>query len=98
MQTSRWLTALGLASLVSATANAAPGEGGRALSRSEREALLAGDVVARPMQFETENGSYRGGVSYSLVNAPAAAVLAALSNADTLPQALPHTRSARLID
>lgn len=98
MQTSRWLTALGLASLVSATANAAPGGGGGALSRSEREALLAGDVVARPMQFETENGSYRGGVSYSLVNAPAAAVLAALSNADTLPQALPHTRSARLID
>ncbi len=44
------------------------------------------------MQFETDNGSYRGGVSYSLVNAPAAAVLAALSNVDTLPQALPHTK------
>jgi len=50
------------------------------------------------MRFETDSGSYRGGVSYSLVNAPAAAVLSALSNADTLPQALPHTKSARLID
>ncbi|HYP98469.1 MAG TPA: SRPBCC family protein [Polyangiaceae bacterium] len=98
MQTSRWLIAVGFAALVSATAHAAPSDGGQALSRNEREALLAGEVVARPMRFETENGSYRGGVSYSLVNAPAAAVLAALSNADTLPQALPHTKSARLID
>ncbi|HEY3254373.1 MAG TPA: SRPBCC family protein, partial [Polyangiaceae bacterium] len=86
--------------LVSAHAEAAPRAGARAnaLSRAEREALLAGEVVARPMPFDTENGSYRGGVSYSVVNAPAAAVLAALSNVDTLPQALPHTKSARLID
>jgi hypothetical protein len=85
---------------VSAHAEAAPRAGARAnaLSRAEREALLAGEVVARPMPFDTENGSYRGGVSYSVVNAPAAAVLAALSNVDTLPQALPHTKSARLID
>jgi len=101
MQTSRWLSAVGIAALVSANASlalGAPSDGRRALSLSEREALLAGEVVARPMRFETESGSYRGGVSYSLVNAPAAAVLAALSNADTLPQALPHTKSARLID
>jgi hypothetical protein len=69
-----------------------------ALARSEREALLAGEVVSRPMHFETESGSYRGGLSYSLVNAPAAAVLSALSNVETLPQALPNTKSARLID
>ena len=68
------------------------------LSRGEREALLAGDVVARPLRIETDSGSYRGGLSYSLVHAPAAAVLAALSNVETLPQALPHTTSARLID
>jgi len=98
MQTLRWLTAVGFGALVSVPAHAAPSPGGHALSCSEREALLAGEVVARPMSFETESGSYRGGVSYSLVNAPAAAVLAALSNADTLPQALPHTKSARLID
>ncbi|MEI9951239.1 MAG: SRPBCC family protein [Pseudomonadota bacterium] len=100
MQTSHWLKAVGFVALVSANAEALPHAGSRAsaLSRNEREALLAGEVVARPMQFETDSGSYRGGVSYSLVNAPAAAVLAALSNVDTLPQALPHTKSARLID
>jgi len=98
MQTSSWLTAIGFVALLSAPAQAAPRTVSQALSLSEREALLAGEVVARPMQFETDTGSYRGGVSYSLVNAPAAAVLSALSNADTLPQALPHTRSARLID
>ncbi len=100
MQTSHWLTAVGFVALalVSTSAEAASPARSRELSRSEREALLAGEVVARPMQFETYNGSYRGGVSYSVVNAPAAAVLSALSNVDTLPQALPHTKSARLID
>lgn len=98
MQTLRWLTAVGFVALASVPAHAAPRESGQALSLNEREALLAGEVVARPMHFDTDNGNYRGGVSYSLVNAPAAAVLAALSNADTLPQALPHTKSARLID
>jgi hypothetical protein len=100
MQTLRWLAAIGFIALSSVKAEAAPRSGARAsaLSRTEREALLAGEVVARPMQFATDSGSYRGGVSYSLVNAPAAAVLSALSNVDTLPQALPHTKSARLID
>ncbi|MEO8905069.1 MAG: SRPBCC family protein [Polyangiaceae bacterium] len=83
---------LGLVSAASARA-ASP-----LLSRGEREALLAGEVVSRPMRIETDAGSYRGGLSYSLVHAPAAAVLAALSNVGTLPQALPHTTSARLID
>ncbi len=50
------------------------------------------------MHFATDSGSYRGGVSYSMVNAPVAAVLSALGNVDTLPQALPHTKSARVID
>jgi len=85
---------------VGAHAQAAPrvGSSASSLSRPEREALLAGEVVARPMHFETDSGSYRGGVSYSVVNAPPAAVLSALTNVDTLPQALPHTKSARLID
>ena len=63
MHTSHWLTALGFVALISANAQAAPTvrSASQALSRSEREALLAGEVVARPMQFETESGSYRGG-------------------------------------
>jgi len=100
MQTSRWLMAMGFVAMLSPRAQAAPRASTRApaLSRSERDALQAGEVVSRPMHFETRSGSYRGGVSYSMVNAPAAAVLAALSNVDTLPRALPHTKSARLID
>ncbi|HET7540759.1 MAG TPA: SRPBCC family protein [Polyangiaceae bacterium] len=100
MQTSHWLTAVGFLALLgaSSSAQAAPRSLTSTLTQSERQALLAGEVVARPMQFETERGSYRGGVSYSLVNAPVAAVLSALSNVNTLPSALPHTKSARLID
>ncbi|HYQ15929.1 MAG TPA: hypothetical protein VEQ58_09230, partial [Polyangiaceae bacterium] len=75
MQTSQWLAAVGFVALVSVSAEAAPRVRAGALSRSERGALLAGEVVSRPMRFDTENGSYRGGVSYSVVHAPAAAVL-----------------------
>jgi hypothetical protein len=100
MQISHWLTAVGFVALVGASANAqaAPRALASTLSQSERQALLAGEVVARPMHFETARGSYRGGVSYAVVNAPVAAVLSALSNVDTLPNALPHTKSARLVD
>ncbi len=70
----------------------------RALSPLEREALLGGDIVSRPMHFQTRGGSYVGGISYSIVHAPAANVLVALSNVDALPQALPRTKAARLID
>ena len=100
MHNSHWLMAAGFAVLISPSARAADASAptSRSLVRAEREALLAGEVVSRPMQFETDSGSYRGGVSYSLVHAPAAAVLSALSNVDTLPQALPNTKSARLVD
>ncbi len=102
MPTLHWLLAASFVGLVSTSVPARAADSGAAASgsmlRSEREALLSGEVVSRPMRFETDSGSYRGGLSYSLVNAPAAAVLAALSNVDTLPQALPNTKSARLID
>ncbi len=97
MRTHRLLNTACFVTLALVTANgavAAPGS----FSRGERESLLAGEVVARPLRIETDAGSYRGGLSYSVVHAPAAAVLAALSNVETLPQALPHTTSARLID
>src|SRR4051794_8990264 len=84
-----------LFALLSSPANAAPGP---AFSRGEREALLGGAVVSRPMHFDTDAGSYVGGLSYSIVNAPAATVLVALSNVENLPQALPRTKRARLID
>ncbi len=68
------------------------------LSRLEREALLGGDIVSRPMHFQTASGSYVGGLSYTIVHAPAANVLVALSSVEALPQALPRTKTARLID
>jgi len=70
----------------------------RPLSALEREALLGGDIVSRPMHFQTASGSYVGGLSYTVVHAPAANVLVALSNVEALPQALPRTKAARLID
>ena len=97
MQTAHWLTAACFVMLFGASANAAPRGNTATFTRAEREALLAGDVISRPLHFDTEQGSYRGGLSYSLVHAPAAAVMAALSNVETLPQALPHTKSARLV-
>lgn len=84
------------ASFPAAAASEAPAD--RPLSALEREALRGGDIVSRPMHFQTANGSYVGGLSYSIVHAPAANVLVALSNVEALPQALPRTKAARLID
>jgi hypothetical protein len=80
-----------------ARAEALPGR--PAFSGDEREALLGGRTVGRPVRFERgEDGSYIGGVSYQLVRASPARVFAALSSVDTLPHALPRTTSARLIE
>lgn len=81
--------------LISVPAQATPAQ---TFSTAEREALLGGEIVSRPMHFDTDHGSYVGGLSYSIVHAPAATVLVALSSVETLPQALPRTKSARLID
>jgi hypothetical protein len=89
------VTTVCLLALISAPAQAAPGP---TFSVAEREALLGGEIVSRPMHFDTDRGSYLGGLSYSIVHAPAATVLVALSSVETLPQALPRTKSARLID
>jgi carbon monoxide dehydrogenase subunit G len=68
------------------------------LSVAERRALLRGDVVTRPMRFRRGGGSFVGGLSYAVVKATPDEVLQALSNAETLPEALPRTVSARLIE
>lgn len=97
MRTLLGVTSASLIGLSSAVVVAAPPPSA-AFSRAERESLLAGEVVSRPMHFETETGSYVGGLSYSIVHAPAATVLVALSNVDALPRALPRTKAAHLID
>lgn len=67
------------------------------LTAAEKRALLRGEVVTRPMRFSRGGASFVGGLSYAVVKASPHEVLDALSNAETLPEALPRTVSARLI-
>jgi hypothetical protein len=54
-------------------------------------------MVERPMRFDSNGGRYVGGVSYQIIDAPPAQVLAALSDVTNWPDALPRTKSARLL-
>lgn len=69
-----------------------------ALSAREREALSAGRMVSRPLRFAQAGGQYVGGVSYQLVDARPDVVLSALSDVTNWPEALPRTKSARLLE
>jgi hypothetical protein len=68
------------------------------LTTHDREALTGGAMIARPLRFEHQGGSYVGGVSYQIVDARPEMVLAALSDVANWPDALPRTKSARLVD
>lgn len=68
------------------------------LSASEQSALHAGRMVSRAVRFEQGDGRYVGGVSYQVVDAQPELVLAALSDVTNWPEALPRTKSARLLD
>jgi hypothetical protein len=85
-----------LASSLAATAQAEPTR--QALSAVEQDALHAGRMVSRPLSFEQSGGRYVGGVSYQVVDAEPEVVLAALSDVTNWPDALPRTKSARLVD
>ena len=63
-----------------ATSGASISAGARAepLTPAEREALGRGETVRRPVDVDLEQGTYIGGVSYAVVNAPAGFVLAML--------------------
>ncbi len=65
---------------------------------TEREALNAGSMVSRALRFEHGGGHYVGGVSYQVVDARPELVLSALSDVTNWPEALPRTKSARLLD
>lgn len=68
------------------------------LSAHERDVLVAGSMVSRPLRFTSQDGQYVGGVSYQLVEARPEVVLSALSDVNNWPEALPRTKSARLLD
>lgn len=65
---------------------------------AERAALVGGQTVSRPMALSKGEGRYVGGVSYQLVRAAPAEVLAAFGDVRELPNMLPRTKSARLVD
>ena len=94
---SLWGCLVALALLLTRAAQAAPPSGEAPLTKVERGALSAGHMVSRPMRFDTEQGRYVGGVSYQIVEARPEGVLAALSDVTNWPEALPRTKSARLL-
>ncbi len=67
------------------------------LTVHEREALHAGGMVSRALRFAAGGGKYVGGVSYQVVDARPELVLAALSDVSNWPEALPRTKTARLV-
>jgi carbon monoxide dehydrogenase subunit G len=79
-------------------APAARDNGASRLSAAERDTLLSGRIVSRPSTLKTATGEYVGGVSYLVVKARPEEVLAALQDVSSLPDALPQTKSARLLD
>lgn len=84
---------------LSGQAAAAPSESPRvrSLSADERERLRVGEMISRPLRFGHAGGKYVGGVSYQVIDARPEQVLAALSDVANWPEALPRTRSARLL-
>ncbi len=70
----------------------------RALSLGQQDALHAGRMVPFTVSFQQAGGHYVGGVSYQVVDARPEVVLAALSDVTNWPEALPRTKSARLVD
>lgn len=82
---------------VTQPASAAEPQAASPLSERERRSLEAGDMVERPMRFDAGAGRYVGGVSYQIIEARPEAVLAALADVTNWPDALPRTKSARLV-
>jgi hypothetical protein len=68
-----------IGALLAAGGAALPGVArGEPLTPTEREALGRGETVRRPVDVDLEEGTYIGGVSYAIVEAPVGFVLALL--------------------
>ena len=68
------------------------------LSSDERSLLERTDRVTRPLRFRRgADGEYLGGLSYQVVRARPADILAALAKPEHLRQMLPATERARLV-
>jgi Polyketide cyclase / dehydrase and lipid transport len=69
----------------------------RSFSLPQQRALHEGRTVPFAVSFEQDGGHYVGGVSYQIVEAPPELVLATLSDVQNWPEALPRTKSAKLL-
>ena len=66
----------------------------RPLSPAETARLWRGETVVRPQALARGAAHYVGGVTYTIVDAPADQLPVLLASADTLKRVLPRTRSA----
>lgn len=64
------------------------------LTAGEREALARGECVRRPVDADLEEGTYIGGVSYCVAEAPAPVVLAMLADVSVYKRILALTIEA----
>jgi hypothetical protein len=64
------------------------------LTQDERERLVRGEIVRRPLEMELDQGRYVGGVSYAVIHAPPRDVMRALEDVSTYQEILPLTLSA----
>ena len=84
--------AVGLAALLPERVEAAG-----PFSEADRARLDSGDVVRVPLDLDLPQGDYFGGVSYAVIHAPVAAVMAVLSDPSAYRAILPMTLDARVV-
>lgn len=92
-----WGCLFALATALPISARAESGARDGSLGAHERARLEAGAMVSRRLRFDQGQGRYVGGVSYQIVDARPELVMAALSDVSNWPDALPRTKSARLL-
>jgi hypothetical protein len=89
----RALSAAVVAVLVTAAVPAA----GQGLTRTESARLEQGETIIREKTLENGSRRYVGGLTYTVLHASAAEVMAVLEDADSLRRVLPRTKSARVV-
>jgi hypothetical protein len=69
----------------------------RELTADERERLAHGEVVKLPLDYTLAKGYYFGGISYAVITATPAEVMAALNDPAAYSSILPWTMEARVV-
>ena len=69
----------------------------RELTADERERLAHSEVVKLPLDFELPKGDYFGGITYTVISAPPAEVMAVLTDPASYSSILPVTMESRVV-